>query len=256
MDNTVGAGGINPVPGSAQGGYKQFFGIYFGVVSNNSDPLKVNRCLLRVPQLLGTAVTTWAISLTPLQNPPKVGTVTTVMFVGGDIDHPVYLVTDPSMLALESNSANIQPVGTANATGNSQNAAAANHVHSIVPLLDSTGTDIQPLGTQASGVLNLIARADHTHSSTVFNLTVTNELVANVVDCTGQLITPAGYAVTSVVTPTINTIAHNLNDPTYGGSGGSTWVSGERLVLDNQIDTINANFSAIRSALQSAGIWH
>jgi hypothetical protein len=258
----LGAGGVSTFPGATPGApYPQYFGIYFGVVNNNADPLTQNRCLLQVPQLFGTGVTTWATCLTPLQSPPAVGTVITAMFIGGDVDHPCYLVTDPAMLALESNSANIQPVGTANAAGNSKNAAAANHVHKLVlsavaPLLDTNASDIQPLGTQAAGASGIPCDAAHTHSNVTFNLTVTNELVAGVIDCTTQFITPAGYAVNSVATPTITTVPHNTNDPAYGGSGGTTWVSGERLVLDNQIDKINTNFANIVSALQSAGLWH
>src|ERR1035441_3016083 len=52
----------------------------------------------------------------------------------------------------------------------------------------------------------------------------------------------------------ISEVQHNPNDPNYGGGGGGTWASGERGVLDGQIDTINANFSAIVTALQNAGI--
>jgi len=69
-------------------------------------------------------------------------------------------------------------------------------------------------------------------------------------------LTLGGYGISSQATPSITTVPHNPNDPQYGGSGGTTWVSGERAVPDGQIDDINANFSAIKSALQAAGIWH
>jgi len=65
-----------------------------------------------------------------------------------------------------------------------------------------------------------------------------------------------GYGISSQPTPSVTTVPHNPNDPLYGGAGGTAWISGERAVLDGQIDDINANFSAIVAALQAAGIWH
>ena len=178
----LGAGGISTFPGATPGApYPQYFGIYFGVVNNTADPLNKHRCLLQVPQLFGTAVTTWATCLTPLTNAPAVGTVVTAMFIGGDVDYPVYLVTDPAMLALESNSANIQSVGTANAAGNSANAAAANHVHklplsAVAPLLDTNSSDIQSLGSQFAGNTGIPCDAGHVHSNIVNDLEITGNI--------------------------------------------------------------------------------
>ena len=39
---------------------KRFYGIYRGVVVDTSDPLKLNRLKLKVPQVTGDAVTNWA----------------------------------------------------------------------------------------------------------------------------------------------------------------------------------------------------
>jgi hypothetical protein len=55
--------------------------------------------------------------------------------------------------------------------------------------------------------------------------------------------------------PTITTVPHNPNDPSYGGSGGASWISGERAVLDGQIDDINTNFTNLVNALISAGVF-
>jgi hypothetical protein len=92
---TLGSGGVSPVPGSAQGTLPQFHGMYYGAVSGNADPKGKNRCLLRVPQLLGSAATTWAVSMTPLASPPAVGSLVAVVFLGGDLDHPAYMVVNP-----------------------------------------------------------------------------------------------------------------------------------------------------------------
>jgi len=69
--------------------------MYYGAVSGNADPQGKNRCLLRVPQLLGSAVTTWAVSMTPVSSPPAVGSLVAVVFLGGDLDHPAYMVVNP-----------------------------------------------------------------------------------------------------------------------------------------------------------------
>lgn len=71
---------------------KQWLGIYKGIVVNNADPLGQQRIQAQVPQVLGTAVTTWASPLLPIgvAGPPT-GTFIAVVFLGGDPDKPVYL---------------------------------------------------------------------------------------------------------------------------------------------------------------------
>lgn len=250
----LGQGGVSTFAGATPGApYPQYFGIFFGVVNNNADPQKNNRCLLQVPQLFGTAVTTWAISLTPLQNPPAVGTVITAMFIGGDVDYPVYLVTDPQIL-VESTAGNIQPVNTTASAGTSKKLAAADHVHTLANALESTGTNIQPVGTQAAGSSAKAARADHVHGVTdplvVTDLSVTNTAQIGTVQPLTTLFTPAGYAINSVNTPSIASLPGEPNS-------GSLWVSGERNWMNsNWVNNINANFSNLISALQSAGVLH
>lgn len=159
----IGQGGVSSVAGGAQGNYPQYHGIFYGAVSNNADPLKKNRCTLRVPQLLGSAVTTWAMPLTPLVDPPKVGTLVAVLFTGGDLDNPVYLVVTPAV-PIEGTNANIQPVGTTAAAGTSHKVAAADHVHTLANALESTAGNIQPVGGAAgAGTSPKAARADHVH---------------------------------------------------------------------------------------------
>lgn len=105
---TSGSGGIFPAPGSAQGTLPQYHGMYYGAVSGNADPQGKSRCLLRVPQVLGSAATTWALSMTPAQSPPPVGTLVAVVFLGGDIDHPAYMVVSPQLPAAQAS----LPAGT------------------------------------------------------------------------------------------------------------------------------------------------
>jgi hypothetical protein len=162
----LGQGGVSAVPGGAQGDYPQYHGIFYGAVSSNADPLKKNRCLLRVPQLLGSATTTWALPLTPLVDPPPVGTLVACLFVGGDIDNPVYLVVYPAV-PIENVNGNVQPVGTTASAGTSHKVAAADHVHTLANALESTSGNIQPVtsgGSAAAGTSAKASRADHVHS--------------------------------------------------------------------------------------------
>ena len=165
----IGAGGVSPVPGSGQGDYPQYHGIFYGAVSNNADPKKKNRCTLRVPQLLGSAVTTWALPLTPLVDPPAVGTLVAVMFTGGDLDNPVYLVVYPKV-AIETNSGNVQPIGVTSSAGTSHKVAAADHVHGNI---ETSAANIQPVtsgATASAGTSAKVSRADHVHAANVQGL--------------------------------------------------------------------------------------
>lgn len=159
----IGQGGVSPVLGTAQGDLPQWHGIYYGVISNNADPKGKHRAMLRVPQLLGQGTTTWAVCLTPLQEKPKIGTIVAAMFIGGDIDYPCYLVVDPK-IKVETTAGNIQPVGITASAGTSTSFAAADHVHTLANALESTSANIQPLGTQAAGTSAKAARADHVHA--------------------------------------------------------------------------------------------
>jgi hypothetical protein len=159
----IGQGGLSPVKGTGQGALPLWHGVYYGVVSNNADPKGKNRAMLRVPQLLASGSTTWAVCLTPLQDKPKIGTIVAAMFIGGDIDYPCFLVVDPK-IKTETSAGNIQPVGITASAGSSTAVAAADHVHTLANALESTSTNIQPLGTQAAGTSVKASRADHVHA--------------------------------------------------------------------------------------------
>ena len=69
---------------------RQWFGIYAASVARTrrSD----NHVELYIPQVLGAAMSNWAVPLgTWFTTPPVPGTVVYAMFVGGDINSPVCL---------------------------------------------------------------------------------------------------------------------------------------------------------------------
>lgn len=72
---------------------KQVFGVYGAAIHNNQDPEGQWRCQLKIPQLLGTATSNWAervmLDTTTL---PVVGTYCLAMFIGGDINRPLYMI--------------------------------------------------------------------------------------------------------------------------------------------------------------------
>lgn len=66
-------------------------GTYAAKVVNIQDPLQQKRIKMRIPQVLGTAISNWA---PPVFNPnlpvPAVGTLVNAVFIGGDINGPLY----------------------------------------------------------------------------------------------------------------------------------------------------------------------
>lgn len=70
---------------------KMYHGIYTASVVNNNDPKGENRVTMLVPQILGTAVSNWAVPLGFfISSPPPPGTLVHGMFLGGDLNYPVY----------------------------------------------------------------------------------------------------------------------------------------------------------------------
>lgn len=71
---------------------RQCHGVFSATVHNNTDPLGRNRVQLKIPQVLGNAISQWAVPLA-LVSPspvPAVGAPVHAMFLGGDPAHPVY----------------------------------------------------------------------------------------------------------------------------------------------------------------------
>lgn len=280
----IGQGGVSPVPGGAQGTYPQYNGIFYGAVSNNADPLKKNRCILRVPMLLGSATTTWAYPLTPLVDPPAVGTLVCCLFVGGDLDYPVYLVVNPAV-PIETSSGNVQPVGTTASAGSSHKVAAADHVHTLANALESTAGNIQAVASaSAAGTSAKAARADHVHAglpagsggelqlnstttgggdvATTMELYSKNaagqttiEMDASQVDITGDL-TVSGNTLTvgNGSTSLINLNPQMVPPTTWplstDSNTGSSWATGERDYINNLVTAVNG----IINSLQNHGL--
>jgi uncharacterized protein involved in type VI secretion and phage assembly len=74
------------------------FGKYRGVVTDNQDPDNLGRLRARVPRLLGSLDTGWALPCLPfggaaeqgLFTVPEVGAAVWIEFEGGDLDYPIW----------------------------------------------------------------------------------------------------------------------------------------------------------------------
>lgn len=69
---------------------QQWNGTYAATVVNNDDPLGVGRLQLNVPQVLGNAVSTWAVPSGSYYSIPNNGTTVSCVFIGGDPSQPAW----------------------------------------------------------------------------------------------------------------------------------------------------------------------
>jgi uncharacterized protein involved in type VI secretion and phage assembly len=76
----------------------QYFGKYRGTVVNNIDPMQMGRLILRVPDVLGLASSTWAMPCVPFTGVqsgffavPEVGANVWVEFEQGNSSYPVWV---------------------------------------------------------------------------------------------------------------------------------------------------------------------
>lgn len=76
---------------------QKHWGKYRGVVEDRNDPDQLGRLRVRVPSLLGDAITGWAWPVTPYGGAgtgffflPQVGDLVWVEFAEGDLDHPLW----------------------------------------------------------------------------------------------------------------------------------------------------------------------
>jgi hypothetical protein len=66
-------------------------GVYIGSVVNANDPQNRSRVKLYIPQVLGNAVSNWAVPLGfGVSSVPVPGAIVHAMFTGGDINYPIY----------------------------------------------------------------------------------------------------------------------------------------------------------------------
>ena len=75
----------------------RFFGKFRGTVTDNKDPLFTGRVRARVPDVLGTEESGWAMACTPFAGPgsgmfavPAVGAGVWIEFEHGDPDYPIW----------------------------------------------------------------------------------------------------------------------------------------------------------------------
>jgi hypothetical protein len=66
-------------------------GMYQAVVAQTSDPLRRGRIQVRCPQILGNALSAWALPSEPPATLPNIGDTVWFEFAGGDISKPVYI---------------------------------------------------------------------------------------------------------------------------------------------------------------------
>lgn len=96
-------GGAPPVP------LTRWTGIYAASVAQNNDPLGQGRVRLQVPQVMGIAISAWALPMTPYSGPPAVGSAVAATFLGGDPTRPAWFgsldlsdsgqtLTDPNII--------------------------------------------------------------------------------------------------------------------------------------------------------------
>lgn len=69
----------------------RYEGIYRAVVKNNKDPQNLRRIKVVVPQITGDQVTDWIWPVVSTKRPPKIGTGTWIMYIGGNPDYPVWI---------------------------------------------------------------------------------------------------------------------------------------------------------------------
>ena len=76
---------------------RKYYGKYRGLVINNVDPLQKARLLVQVPDVLGLAISSWAMPCMPIAGPqmgvyvvPIIGAGVWVEFEGGDPDYPIW----------------------------------------------------------------------------------------------------------------------------------------------------------------------
>lgn len=75
---------------AGEGSVPTWPGVYAGTVVNNHDPLGVGRLQLNVPQVLGNAVSAWAVPAGSYFTIPTNGTPVSVTFLGGDPAQPLW----------------------------------------------------------------------------------------------------------------------------------------------------------------------
>lgn len=78
---------------------RMWHGIYTASVVSTQDPLKKSRVTLKVPQVLGTSSSNWAVPIGFEPVIPAVNQIVWAMFLGGDINHPLYMYASTTSIS-------------------------------------------------------------------------------------------------------------------------------------------------------------
>lgn len=103
-------------------GNTRFYGVYRGIVVDTTDPLKLKRLKLKVPQILSEAETDWAW---PIESPgvetvlPNVGQGIWVQFEGGDPSYPIWIGQFGNIVGTIASSKVVGPTGPPGPKGDS-----------------------------------------------------------------------------------------------------------------------------------------
>jgi hypothetical protein len=129
--------------------------------------------------------------------------------------------TPAAGVTLDTTATDIQPLGT-RAAGATGKAADAGHVHPVTGLIDTTASDIQPLGTRAAGSTGLAADAGHVHATTnvIDGVTVSGVPVAgNVITATSGSAANWQTPAAGVTLDSTSTDIQALGTQAAGGTG-------------------------------------
>lgn len=83
--------GQSYLPSTGQGKVNQWHGTYAASVISNADPNGKGALQVQVPQVSGTATTTWAPPYGPYSTIPTPGQQVSVVYLGGDVTYPMWI---------------------------------------------------------------------------------------------------------------------------------------------------------------------
>ena len=71
------------------------FGLYRGIVTDNTDPDDMMRIRVQIPALLGEQKTAWVLPCVPpgVKSIPEIGTVVWIGFEAGNLSRPIWVGT-------------------------------------------------------------------------------------------------------------------------------------------------------------------
>ena len=259
-ESAIGAGGVAVVPGSTQTVYPQWMGWYYATVSSSADPLKLGRCQLRIPQVLGTEVSPWAWALTTLASttstaaasttPPAVGTVVAVTFLGGDLSNPAYMlittsattVTTPVTTGTGSTtgsttgttsgggSTTTSPTPVAGTTSLANGAAGAAYSQTIAvsggtgPYTYAVTGGTLPSWATLNAATGAITGTPTANGTSTFTVTITDASGATTTETLTLTVGGSSIAVATLSLPTGQVSqAYSATLAAFGGTGSLTW---------------------------------